>query len=198
MRVDPFALISDVAWLGIPAAFVLGVLLTANPLALPMLGTAVGLGSAGALGGGLGGTRIVAAFGAGMVAVYTLVGLAASRVDELTERVLRPYAGMGYLLLAGDDGAEKGKEHAEGARGMGRPRCTSRLVGVGVPSHSEQGEEAASRCGKEGHLQKPTRPTGERPARTRHCHEHPEPVAGVGHDHVEGALGASRVGCVPP
>lgn len=96
---DPFGLIENTWWLGIPVALVLGVLLGANPAALPIVGTAVGLGSAGALAARGGAIKVAAAFGMGMVVVYTAVGVVASRIDDLTESVLRPYAGIGYLVL---------------------------------------------------------------------------------------------------
>lgn len=92
-------LIEQVWWLGIPTALVLGVLLGMNPLALPILGTAVALGASGEVGAKGAGVRVTAAFGAGMVIVYTLVGLAAGSVDEVTERILRPYSGIGYVVV---------------------------------------------------------------------------------------------------
>jgi len=96
---DPFSLIESTWWLGIPVALVMGALLGANPAALPIVGTAIGLGSAGALAARGGAIKVAAAFGAGMVVVYTAVGVVAERVDELTESILRPYSGIGYLIL---------------------------------------------------------------------------------------------------
>ncbi len=92
-------IISDTWWYGIPVALFAGALLAINPLALPMLGTALALttsGEAGAKGAGL---RMSAAFGAGMTVVYTAVGFAAGQVDELTTTFLRPYSGIGYVVL---------------------------------------------------------------------------------------------------
>ena len=97
---DPFSLIESTWWLGIPVALVMGALLGANPAALPMVGTAIGLGSAGALAARGGAIKVAAAFGAGMVVVYTAVGVVAERVDDLTESILRPYSGIGYLYSA--------------------------------------------------------------------------------------------------
>lgn len=96
---DPFSLIESTWWLGIPLALLMGGLLSANPAALPILGTFIGFGSAGALAARDGAVKVAAAFGAGMVLVYTGVGVVAGRIDELTESILRPYAGIGYLIL---------------------------------------------------------------------------------------------------
>jgi cytochrome c biogenesis protein CcdA len=96
---DPFSLIESTWWLGVPVALVMGALLGANPAALPMLGTAIGFGSAGALAARGGAIKVAAGFGAGMVVVYTAVGVVAERVDDLTESILRPYSGIGYLIL---------------------------------------------------------------------------------------------------
>lgn len=96
---DPFQLIADFWWLGIPVALVMGILLAANPLALPMLGTAVGLGASGALGTRGGALRMTGAFGAGMVAIYALVGFLFGTIGSTIEEFLRSYAGIGYLIL---------------------------------------------------------------------------------------------------
>ena len=97
---DPFALIESTWWLGIPIAFLAGIFLGLSPLALPITGTAAGLGISGAVGGRSSGVKLVAAFGAGMILVYTAVGLAAGRIDAVIEGFLLPYAGIGYLLIA--------------------------------------------------------------------------------------------------
>ncbi|MGH2759291.1 MAG: cytochrome c biogenesis protein CcdA, partial [Actinomycetota bacterium] len=89
----------DVWWLGIPTGLFAGVLLALNPLALPMLGTVFALGSTGELGAKGAGVRMTAAFGAGMVVVYTGVGVVAGQVDVVTNTFLRPYSGIGYLVL---------------------------------------------------------------------------------------------------
>lgn len=47
-----------------------------------------------------GGVKLVGAFGAGMILVYTTVGLAAAQIDTVIDVYLRPYAGIGYLLIA--------------------------------------------------------------------------------------------------
>lgn len=96
---DPFQLIADFWWLGIPVALIMGVLLAANPLALPMLGTAVGLGASGALGTSRGALKMTGAFGAGMVVVYALVGYLFGIIGSEIEEFLRSYAGIGYLIL---------------------------------------------------------------------------------------------------
>lgn len=97
---DPLSVLEQVWWLGIPTALIIGIMLALNPLALPILGTAVALGSTGEVGAKGAGVRVTAAFGAGMVVVYTLVGVVASRVDAVTNGILRPYAGIGYVVLA--------------------------------------------------------------------------------------------------
>lgn len=43
---------------------------------------------------------MVAAFGAGLVVVYTVVGVAAGQIDHVVEGILRPYSGIGYVLIA--------------------------------------------------------------------------------------------------
>gem|GEM_PF-6081065 len=96
---DPFAIIEKTWWLGIPVAFAMGIFLGVNPLALPVTGTAVGFGATGTAGASGGGVKLTAAFGAGLIAVYTAVGILAGRLDQIVEEVLRPYAGVGYLVL---------------------------------------------------------------------------------------------------
>lgn len=86
-------------WLGIPTALFAGALLAINPLALPMLGTAFALATTGEAGAKGAGVRMTAAFGAGMVVVYTAVGFAAGQVDKVTTKFLRPYSGIGYVVL---------------------------------------------------------------------------------------------------
>lgn len=93
------AVIEDLWWLGVPAGFLIGFLLGMNPLAWPILGAAVALGGTGEVGSRGAGVRTSAAFGAGIVVVYTAVGFAAGRVDEVTEEILQPYAGIGYVVL---------------------------------------------------------------------------------------------------
>lgn len=97
---DPLALIEQQWWWGVPVALALGVLLGLNPLALPMLGTSVALGTTGELGAKGGGLKLAGAFAAGLATVYTLLGLGAGAVDEITEGFLRPWAGVAYLVLA--------------------------------------------------------------------------------------------------
>lgn len=97
---DVFELIEQQWYLGVPAGFFLGVLLGVNPLALPMLGTAVALGGSGELGARGAGVRVAAAFGAGMVVAYTALGVVAGRVDQVNRAVFRPYASVGYIVLA--------------------------------------------------------------------------------------------------
>lgn len=98
---DPFSLIASVWWLGLPAALIMGAMLTVNPAAWPVLGTALGMSASGELGAPRGGLKLVSAFGAGIVVVYTSVGIFAGAIDTVTERFLRPYAGIGYLILGG-------------------------------------------------------------------------------------------------
>jgi cytochrome c biogenesis protein CcdA len=100
IEIDPFALIESTWWLGIPIAFVAGLFLGMSPLSLPITGTAAGLGISGAVGGRGAGVKLVAAFGAGMILVYTAVGFAAGQIDTVIDDYLRPYAGIGYLLIA--------------------------------------------------------------------------------------------------
>lgn len=96
---DLLGVIEQSWWLGIPAAVLIGVFLGISPFSLPITTTAVGLGSAGAVGARGTGVKVVAAFGAGMIVVYTVVGLAASRLDQVIEGIMRPYAGIGYIVL---------------------------------------------------------------------------------------------------
>ncbi len=93
-------IISDMWWLGIPTALFAGAILAVNPLALPMLGTTLALASTGEASAKGAGVRMTAAFGAGMVVVYTALGVVAGQVDEITTTFLRPYAGIGYVVLA--------------------------------------------------------------------------------------------------
>ena len=74
-----------------------GIFLGLSPLALPITGTAVSLGAAGGLGARGAGVKMAAAFGAGLIVVYTVVGVAAGQIDLVVEGILRPYAGIGYL-----------------------------------------------------------------------------------------------------
>jgi cytochrome c biogenesis protein CcdA len=97
---DPFALIESVWWAGIPVAFLMGLFLGANPAALPVLGVGVGLSSAESVSKTKKRMTLVLAFAAGLVLVYALVGLGAARIDALTESLLRPRAGIAYLVLA--------------------------------------------------------------------------------------------------
>lgn len=92
-------IISEMWWLGIPTALFAGALLALNPLALPMLGTAFALATTGEAATKGAGVRMTAAFGAGMVVVYTAVGVVASQVDRVTNTFLRPYSGIGYVLI---------------------------------------------------------------------------------------------------
>ncbi len=92
--------ISDMWWLGIPTALFAGALLAVNPLAWPMLGTTLALASTGEASAKGAGVRMAGAFGAGMVVVYTALGFVAGKVDEITTKVFRPYAGIGYVVLA--------------------------------------------------------------------------------------------------
>lgn len=98
---DPFSLIASVWWLGLPVALIMGALLTVNPAAWPVLGAALGMSASGELGAPRGGLKLVSAFGAGLVVVYTSVGIFAGAIDAVTERFLRPYEGIGYLILGG-------------------------------------------------------------------------------------------------
>lgn len=101
MILDPFAIIEQTWWLGIPVALLGGIFLGLSPLAFPITGTALGLGAAGALGARGLGVKVVAAFGAGMMLVYTIVGFAAGQIDQVIDGLLAPYAGIGYLILGG-------------------------------------------------------------------------------------------------
>lgn len=66
---------------------------------LPITGTAVGLGAAGDLGARGAGVRMVAALGAGLIFVYSIVGVAAGQIDRVVEGILRHYAGTGYVVI---------------------------------------------------------------------------------------------------
>lgn len=96
---DPFSLIETYWWAGVPVALLMGVMLTINPLALPVLGTAIGIGTAGSVADRNRTVPLAAAFGAGLLLVYTVVGILASRIDALVESVFKPWAGWGYLVI---------------------------------------------------------------------------------------------------
>ncbi|MGH2727629.1 MAG: hypothetical protein ACRDKS_11730, partial [Actinomycetota bacterium] len=96
---DPFTVIERLWWAGVPVALVLGVLLTLNPLALPVLGTALGIGTAGSMADRNRAVQLAGAFGAGLLLVYTIVGVLAGQIDGLVESVFKPWAGWGYLFL---------------------------------------------------------------------------------------------------
>lgn len=98
---DLLGIIEQTWWLGIPVAMLAGVFLGISPLAIPINGTAVSLGAAGAVGSKGTGVRVVAAFGAGMIIVYTLIGVTASQLDRVVDGLMRPYAGFAYLILGG-------------------------------------------------------------------------------------------------
>lgn len=97
---NPLSLIETVWWLGIPAAVLMGVVLGANPAALPLLGTALGLGAAGAAPQRRLSLWLAGAFGAGLVVVYGLVGLVAGSVGDVVADLLAPGSGIAYTILA--------------------------------------------------------------------------------------------------
>lgn len=43
---------------------------------------------------------MVTAFGAGLILVYTVVGVTAGQIDQVIEGIFRPYAAIGYLVIA--------------------------------------------------------------------------------------------------
>ena len=96
---DPFTLIEQYWWIGIPVALMFGAVLAINPLALPVLATALGIGTAGSVAERNRAVPLTAAFGAGMVVVYTALGILAGSIDEIVTSIFTPWAGWGYLVL---------------------------------------------------------------------------------------------------
>lgn len=96
---DPFSIISATWWLGPLVAFLMGLILSLNPAAWPVLGAAVGVGASGELAGARKGVKLGAAFSAGLLISYIFVGVFAASVSKVTAGFLRPYAGIGYLVL---------------------------------------------------------------------------------------------------
>jgi hypothetical protein len=97
--VDPFSLIETAWWAGLPAAFLMGLFLGANPAALPVLGVGVGLAVAGAGATGRRRLRLLLPYALALVVVYALVGLGAGQINRLMEAFFRPGAGIAYLML---------------------------------------------------------------------------------------------------
>jgi cytochrome c biogenesis protein CcdA len=112
LSVEPFSLIEELWWAGVPAAIVLGVLLGASPLAWPLLATATGFraGAANASGAAEGAgrprserrraDRLVVALGAGVTAVYASLGLVTGQLERVVRDVMGAWSGVGYVFLA--------------------------------------------------------------------------------------------------
>jgi cytochrome c biogenesis protein CcdA len=106
--VEPFSLIEQWWWAGVPAAVVLGILLGASPLAWPLLATATGLraggdaelASAGPAAGGARASGLVLALGAGVTAVYASLGLVTGQLERVIRDLMGAWSGVGYVLLA--------------------------------------------------------------------------------------------------
>jgi cytochrome c biogenesis protein CcdA len=124
--VEPFSLIEELWWAGIPAAVVVGILLGASPLAWPLLATATGLRAGGVAGrtstttaattsaiaspttsattsAGVGGHRdrvLVLALGAGVTTVYASLGLLTGQLERVIRDLMGAWSGVGYVLLA--------------------------------------------------------------------------------------------------
>jgi cytochrome c biogenesis protein CcdA len=104
--VEPFSLIEQWWWAGIPAAVLVGILLGASPLAWPLLATATGLragGDAGRASGEVAGPRssvLVLALGAGVTTVYASLGLVTGQLERVIRDLMGAWSGVGYVLLA--------------------------------------------------------------------------------------------------
>jgi cytochrome c biogenesis protein CcdA len=107
--VEPFSLIEQWWWAGVPAAVVLGVLLGASPLAWPLLATATGLRAGGDAGrasedraarDGPRSSVLVLALGAGVTAVYASLGLVTGQLERVIRDLMGAWSGVGYVLLA--------------------------------------------------------------------------------------------------
>jgi cytochrome c-type biogenesis protein len=97
--VNPFALIEQQWWLGLPAAFVMGVALGGSPFALPVLAAGVGLSTAASAREGARRYWPVIGFGAGLVVVYGALGFVADRIDLVFERALSRTGGIAASVL---------------------------------------------------------------------------------------------------
>ena len=97
---DPFSLIEQWWWAGLPAAVLLGVLLGASPLAWPLLAAAVGIGSGAGEADRRRGTWTLLALGGGITVVYASLGFVVSELDRIIREVLGAWTGWGYAALA--------------------------------------------------------------------------------------------------
>jgi cytochrome c-type biogenesis protein len=98
--VNPFLLLEQQWWLGLPVAFGLGAALGGSPLALPVLGAGVGLGTAVSARDGSPAYGPVAAFAGGLAVVYAALGFVADRIDLVFERTLSRTGGIAATVLA--------------------------------------------------------------------------------------------------
>jgi cytochrome c biogenesis protein CcdA len=112
--VEPFSLIEDLWWAGVPAAILVGILLGASPLAWPLLATAAGLRAGGAgerepaagrgrdaiSSGGRRASALVLALGAGVTTVYASLGLVTGQLERVIRDLMGAWSGVGYVLLA--------------------------------------------------------------------------------------------------
>jgi cytochrome c-type biogenesis protein len=96
---NPFALIEQQWWLGLPAAFLMGVALGGSPLALPVMAAGVGLSTAASAREGARRYWPVIGFGVGLAAVYGALGLVADRIDLVFERALSRTGGIAAAVL---------------------------------------------------------------------------------------------------
>jgi cytochrome c biogenesis protein CcdA len=98
--VDPFSLIEQWWWAGLPAAVFVGVLLGASPLAWPLLAAAVGIGAGAAETDRRRGTWTLLSLGAGLTVVYASLGFVVGELDRIIREVLGAWTGWGYVTLA--------------------------------------------------------------------------------------------------
>jgi cytochrome c-type biogenesis protein len=96
---SPFALIEQQWWLGLPAAYLMGVALGGSPFALPVMAAGVGLGTAASAREGARRYWPVIGFGAGLAVVYGGLGLVADRIDLVFERALSRTGGIAAAVL---------------------------------------------------------------------------------------------------
>ena len=118
---DPFSLIEQWWWAGLPAAVLLGVLLGASPLAWPLLAAAVGIGTGASEADRRRGMWTLLALGAGLTVVYASLGFVVSELDRIIREVLGAWTGWGYAVLAVAIGLA-------GAAMVVRPAASCRLL----------------------------------------------------------------------
>lgn len=123
---DPFSLIENVRWAGVPIAVLAGIVLGATPFAWPVLGVALGSSAATTVADVPArerpvALRTVAWLGLGITVVYASLGLVVGDLDRVVRSFLGAWSGVGYVVLAVLLGAA-------GAWLIARPAAACRLV----------------------------------------------------------------------